>query len=83
MHLAVGFMGKGEMEKMLAMFNALNTDRETPLAAGEITELLGKGKAEKERATIAKTVQARPPPLSSVISLSRPPLFAAIRGGPL
>jgi serine/threonine protein kinase len=61
MHLAVGFMHKGEMEKMLSMFNSLNTDRTKPMPASEITALLCKGRRDEEAATIQKTVEARHP----------------------
>ena len=56
MHLAVGFMGKNEMEKMLSMFNTLNTDRTKPLPAEEITALLTKGRGADEVESIRKTV---------------------------
>lgn len=59
MHLAVGFMGKNELEKMLSMFNTLNTDRSKPLPADEITALLCKGRDGSEVETIRKTVEAR------------------------
>jgi hypothetical protein len=59
MHLAVGFMHKDEMEKMLTMFSTLNTDRSTPMPATDIKKLLCKGRPEKERESICKTVDVR------------------------
>jgi hypothetical protein len=56
MHLAVGFMHKNEMEKVLTMFSTLNTDRSAPMPASEIKKLLCKGRPEMQRESICKTV---------------------------
>ena len=57
MHLAVSFLHKNEMQKMLQMFNRLNTDHHTPLPAAQMTELLAKGRTAEEAEQFRKTVE--------------------------
>ena len=59
MHLAVSFLHKNEMQKMLSMFNRLNTDHHTPLPAQQMTELLAKGRTKEEAEQFRKTVEVQ------------------------
>lgn len=59
MHLAVTFIHKNEMQRMLAIFNKLNTDKHTPLPAADITAILTKGRRPSEAQEIAETVEVR------------------------
>lgn len=69
MHLAVGFLHKNEMEKMLAMFNTLNTDRTTPLPAAEIKEMLCRGRRHEDQDAILKTVDVRLAPRAARVGI--------------
>lgn len=62
MHLAVTFIHKNEMQRMLAIFNRLNTDKHTPLPAEDITAILTKGRRPSEAEEISDTVAVRTPP---------------------
>eukprot|EP00892_Ulva_mutabilis_P012728 jgi/Ulvmu1/9828/UM056_0069.1 len=57
MHLAVTFIHKNEMQRMLAIFNKLNTDKHTPLPAEDITAILTKGRKPYEAQEIRETVE--------------------------
>ena len=62
MHLAVTFIHKNEMQRMLAIFNKLNTDKHTPLPAEDITAILTKGRKASEAKEISDTVEVCPHP---------------------
>ena len=71
------------MEKMLAMFHTLNTDRQTPMAASEISTLLCKGRSKEECDTIHKTVEVRANssctyPAAIIVSGGRPCRFCKL-----
>lgn len=60
MHLAVSFMNKAEMQKMLAMFSALSTDQTKLLSTAEMSALLTRDKTGDEAVRIRHTIEVRP-----------------------
>lgn len=78
MHLAVGFMGRSEMQKLLSMFNALNTDRQKPLGASEIKALLCQGRTGDDATRVATTVDVRHPLLVNMLAL-RPAVWSVCK----